>query len=251
MTRNLLLSGGPTGHDFAGLAQTLAAAVAVDGIESETVDDVVEFAARLADPRTRPDLITVFALRFTMQHPRYADTRARWASEATETMRSAIGSFVGQGGGLLAMHTACVCFDDWPGWGELIGAAWDWSASSHEPPGPALVQPVAGTHPLTEGIESFTVTDEIYESLAVRSDLEVLFECDRGGARQPIVWVRRHGAGRVVVDALGHSAESLQHPTHDLVLRRSARWLLGEPDEVVRATGPTSAAADLSDPSRN
>jgi len=30
------------------------------------------------------------------------------------------------GGGLLALHTAVICFDDWAGWKALLGGQWRW-----------------------------------------------------------------------------------------------------------------------------
>ena len=238
MARNLLLAGGPPSHDFAALAQTSAAALRRDGIETAIVDNVDAFVDLLSDHDHRPDLITVFTLRFTMTHPRYDDVRERWAEATTERTRQAISSYVASGGGLLAIHTACVCFDDWAGWGVLLGASWDWEQSSHEPVGDAVIDPAGHPHPITHEVESFTVTDEIYESLAVRSETKTLLSCERAGAAQPVLWARSHGDGRVVVDTLGHSTESLNLAAHDLVLRRSAQWVLGASDSAVRALNP-------------
>ncbi len=238
MPRNLLLTGGPPSHDFAGLAQTTAAALERDGIGTSIVDNVDAFVDLLSERDHRPDLITVFTLRFTMTHPRYDDVRERWAETAAARTRDAISSYVASGGGLLAIHTACVCFDDWAGWGDLLGASWDWSQSSHGPVGDAVIDPTHQAHPITDAVHSFAVTDEIYESLAARSDTEKLLTCERSGTAQPILWTRTHGDGRVVVDTLGHSPQSLTLASHDLVLRRSAQWALGASDDAVRAIQP-------------
>lgn len=238
VARNLLLTGGPPGHPFAALAQTTAAALACDGIKTQIIDNVDTFVDVLSDPGHRPDLITVFTLRFLMEHPRYDDVRERWAETSTERTRQAIESYVAGGGGLLAVHTACVCFDDWAGWGDLLGASWDWEQSSHEPIGPALIASTDVPHPITHGIGSFAITDEIYEALVTRSDFETLLTSRRAGAAQPLLWTRNHGDGRVVVDTLGHSIESLTLAAHDLVLRRSAQWAVGASDDAVRALKP-------------
>ena len=47
-------------------------------------------------------------------------------------------------------------------------------------------------------------------------------------AAQPLLWAREHGRGRVVYDALGHSADSIRHPVHRRILQQSARWLCGD-----------------------
>ena len=33
--------------------------------------------------------------------------------------------------------------------------------------------------------------------------------------------------GRIVYDALGHNAKSLNHPEHAKIIRRSANWAIG------------------------
>lgn len=233
LRRNLLLSGGPGSHDFAALAAEVDRTLARDGIVTEVVHEPAAVAARLTDPSTSFDLLTVLALRWTMGQERYAHDRDRWAHSPTEATRAAITDHVAAGGGLLALHTACVCFDDWPGWGDLLGAAWEWGRSSHEPIGEAVVELAGRSHPITHGLAPFTLTDEVYEDLATRDGLEPLLTSRRRGRDQPVLWARAHGRGRVVVDALGHDVTSLRHPAHGEVLRRSARWAMGQPDDAV------------------
>ena len=49
--------------------------------------------------------------------------------------RTAIDEWHAAGRPILALHTGVICFDDWPGWGELLGGRWDWNRSSHPPLG--------------------------------------------------------------------------------------------------------------------
>ncbi len=243
--RNLLLIGGPPGgHEFDASADAVCASLEVDGIASALVWDPGELADLLTRPASRPDLLTVSALRWTMRAPRYSDQRSEWAYSPDEATRLAVESFVATGGGLLALHTACVCFDDWDEWGDLLGAAWDWDGSSHQPTGSALVELSGRAHPITDALASFTLVDEIYEHLTARPGLEPLLTSTRGTRSEPVLWARAHGAGRVVVDTLGHDAASWRHPVHQLVLRRSAAWALGHADSHVRRISHSAPGAD-------
>ena len=53
------------------------------------------------------------------------------------------------GGGLFGFHTACLCFDDWDEWRDILGGVWVWGRSRHPPLGPAAVSKTAEDHPLT------------------------------------------------------------------------------------------------------
>ncbi|HLI16246.1 MAG TPA: ThuA domain-containing protein [Acidimicrobiales bacterium] len=226
MRRNLLLSGG-FGHDFAATSAEVAGILEQVGVVSEVVEDVEAGAAALAG-EGRYDLLTVNALRWRMLDERYAAARERLAFSPSPAARDAIRAFVAGGGGLLALHSATICFDDWPEWGDILGAAWRWGRSSHPPVASAIVHVVTGSHPIVEGLSDFEIVDEIYGFLDVRPDVVALLTSAHGGAQHPLVWARRYGAGRVVYDALGHDTRSYAHPAQRAIVSRAAAWLLSE-----------------------
>jgi uncharacterized protein len=226
--RAVVLSGGP--HPFHETTPRLVALLESEGLACHVVDHPDD-AAPLVAPPHRPDLFVLNTLRWRMLAPRYTDRRAH-AYTTSDTVRAAFPAYVHGGGALLALHGAPICFDDWPGWRDLVGAAWVWDVSSHPPLGDMQVR-VQGNHPVVEGIEDFTVFDEAYGFMDLVDDVEPLATAHHGGVDHPLLWVRGFGAGRVVTCTLGHGAESFDHPTHRALLRRSVRWLLdggsGEP----------------------
>lgn len=229
--RHLVLAGGP-GHDFAGIGAALARLTAeVHGDEAVTVvlTDPAAVLDRLRAVEAGDEepwgLLTVAALRWRMEAERYADQRDE-AYTLTDDDAAVIERHVAGGGGLLALHTAVICFDAQPRWRRLCGAAWDWEASSHPPAGPVpVVLTAAGRdHPLTVGLDDFTVQDEAYGFLDEDPDLVALLTSGHGGRDHPLLWAREVGAGRVVTDLLGHGPGSLAHPAHRTILERVLRW---------------------------
>src|SRR5436190_20899599 len=102
--RNLILTGGHS-HRFDIAAPALAALLSAHGIESTMHDDIEAGLAAL--DATRPPLLTVYALRWSMSDgEKYAPYRARWAFSLSDQGRLAIESHLQRGGGLLALHTA-------------------------------------------------------------------------------------------------------------------------------------------------
>jgi hypothetical protein len=101
MARNLILTGGAT-HSFPVATPALAALLAEHGFESTISEDIETSLAAL--DKDRPELLTVYALRWTMsQSEKYAPLRERWAFSLSERGRAAILSHLERGGGLVAL----------------------------------------------------------------------------------------------------------------------------------------------------
>ncbi|GAA3165337.1 hypothetical protein GCM10010466_65220 [Planomonospora alba] len=219
MARNLILSGGPF-HDFPATSAALAETLADVGVESDVTDDVTGGLADASEYR----LITVNALRCRMLADHLAPHRARWGFELPAAARTALLDHLERGGGLLCMHAASICFDDWQGWPRILGGRWQWPKSHHPPLGWTTVR-VHGGHPVVDGLRDFDLVDEVYSDLAVLPDVVPL----ASSMGQPLVWARPVRRGRVVYDALGHDTRSYDNPVHRTLLRRAAQWLLRQP----------------------
>ncbi len=229
--RQFVITGGIY-HDFEASSAVLARAFRDAGFETIVFDEPEAAMAALA---TAPpcDLLTINALRFTMrQHEKYAPLRAQWAFELSASGRTALEGYVRNGGALLGLHTASICFDGWDEWPRILGASWIWGKSFHAPAGEVEVECVASFDPITAGMPAFTVVDEVYRDLEISDDSRPLLRARMRGERDyhPVMWAHRYGAGRVIYDALGHGPESVGAATHREVLGRAARWLVGVPE---------------------
>lgn len=223
--RNLILVGGIF-HDFAASAKALSDVLAPLGIESRIESDL---DAGLASLATHPvDLITVNALRWEMIGEKYDPYRDSEAySPPTET-RAALANHLETGGALLGLHTASICFSDWPEWGGLLGGRWVWGTSFHPPPERVTVTPADGDS--SDALPAFEVHDELYTDLTLEPGAEVLAygRSESMPKAQPVLWRQTVGPGRVVYDALGHDSDSLLHPQHAHWLRKLVAWALAE-----------------------
>ncbi len=222
MPRALIVSGG-VGHAFDETSARLAELFAEDGIDSETTDDVEAAFAGLEGDGA-PDLVTVNALRWRMHAERYATQRAEWQFQLGDKGRQGIIGFLRAGGGLLGVHTASICFDDWPEWGRILGGRWNWDRSAHPPLGPVSVRVIEGDE-LVAGLADFETLDEVYGFLDVEADVDVLMVSSHGGVDHPVMWRHSYGGSRVVYTSLGHDLSAYESPSLTTSLRRSARWV--------------------------
>ncbi|MDG2036761.1 MAG: ThuA domain-containing protein [Luminiphilus sp.] len=225
--QNLILVGGIF-HDFQASAEALAMILAPLGIESRIEADLDAGIASLADNPV--DLLTVNALRWEMIGEKYDPYREAEAYSPPHKTRWAIETHLQTGGALLGLHTASICFSDWPEWGSLLGGHWVWGTSFH--PQPETVSVVPDRDNVLGDLPPFAVHDELYTDLFLEPGAQVLAHGHSAAMPipQPIVWSHTVGAGRVIYNALGHDSESLQHPSHAQLLRETVKWALAEGD---------------------
>jgi uncharacterized protein len=226
--RAVVLSGGPT-HDFPATTSSLTGAMAGLGVDAEVHTGVAGVdEALLALPGA--DLLVVNALRWTMTGPgvpdRYRERAPVDGASPSPAARAAFDAHLAGGGGVLALHTAALCFDDWPQWGAALGGRWIWGHSQHPPLGPPIEVSVVGDHELVRGVGGFRVVDEVYGDLDLAPDVDPLLAAPQpdSGRVMPLLWAREHGGGRVVYDALGHHPPSYAVPEHARIVERALRW---------------------------
>lgn len=224
----VLAGGSPHAHDFGPVGSALAEALGSAGWVCDVVATPDEVAARLG-----PEVaaLVVDGLWWRMLGEAYDAWRPAHAYSPTSAVRAAIERFVAGGGGLVALHTAVICFDDWPGWGDILGARWVWGTSSHPPKGPVVASVVAD-HPVVDGLgPTIGLDDEVYGGLDVSSAVDVLAVARRtpDDEDQPVVWTHAYGAGRVVFDGFGHDAASILHPSNARLVRQAVAWAARRP----------------------
>jgi type 1 glutamine amidotransferase len=224
-TRALIYTGGIS-HPFEQAAPVLAQLLNEVGFAAVVSFDLNAIVAALQDDPQA--LLVIYALRWGMtQHEKYAPDRAQWALQIAEPARHAISGHVRGGGGLLGIHTASICFDDWAEWPQVLGGGWQWGISHHPPLGPVEMT-LDAAHPLAQGLPNFSLMDEAYTQLAVSPAAAIVARVTAaGGVAEPAVWTHQYGAGRVFYDSVGHDGASLSERTHRQLLQRGARWAAG------------------------
>ncbi len=220
--RVLILSGG-AGHSFDETTPQL-----VDLLE--LLDPQIEVTV-VSEPseleRLSHDLLVVNALWWQMLADRYRNVRQELSRTTPAAARQRIEEHIAAGGAVLAFHTAVICFDDWPRWGQICGASWNWERSHHPPfdaEHPVRIDPTA--HPLTRGLHPFDLIDEVYGFLDLAPDNEILATASHSGEDHPLVMRRVDGDARIAVDVLGHDRRSLESAEHRELLGRVVGWLL-------------------------
>jgi len=226
--RNLILSGG-VAHDYPRTSAMLAEILEQADIRSEICEDFQRIGeGLLADF----DLVTLNCARWTCRQPQISPAwRQQAGFEVSAEVQRSFAQFLAAGKGLLALHAATLCFNDWPAYSHILGAWWEWGYSGHAPLQEHLIQVRTDAHPVVMGIGDFAIHDELYTHPRIADTLTPLATGEWAGEHHPVLWVRDYGTARICYCGLGHGVEAFANPSYRLLLQRGARWVLRELEE--------------------
>ncbi|MEQ8789753.1 MAG: ThuA domain-containing protein [Pirellulaceae bacterium] len=146
--------------------------------------------------------------------------------DPSEEAKAGLLKYVKEGGNVVALHFACSAFQEWKGYGDLLGRVWVKGVGGHGPYGEFTVNITDQEHPVTKGLKDFKTEDELYAKLSGGADITVLATADSdwSGKTEPIVFTKVYGKGRVLQNVLGHGADAKQTPAYKQLLRRGVEW---------------------------
>jgi len=150
-----------------------------------------------------------------------------------EKARANLKAFVEGGKGIVLTHFACGAFQDggnpWPEFPKLAGRGWDRKLRGHDPYGKFQVRMTDVKHAITEGLQPFEVTDELYTCLGGDTPISVLAVATSKVDKKeyPMAFVLDYGKGRVFHTVLGHDAQVWKTAGAAELLRRGTAWAAG------------------------
>ncbi len=150
-----------------------------------------------------------------------------YANHEQDVVPPAILEWVKDGGGLVALHSACGCFHPSPEWFALIGGKF----KSHE--GHVFApENVDKRHPITKDLPVLEAWDETYVHQDLAEDrhlLQVRPPINAGETEpEPWTWLRAEGKGRVFYTASGHDLRTWKEPAYHELVARAIVWAVGE-----------------------
>lgn len=146
------------------------------------------------------------------------------ARDLSDPQWAALQAFVRNGGGYIGIHNATDTFKNQPEAIRLIGGLF----INHPPQLDVPVEIVDPDHPITQGVQPFTLFDELYVMEHDPGRYHLLAQTHAHGV-QPIAWTREEGQGRVFYMSLGHNAACYDDPMYARFLGRGAQWATRQP----------------------
>jgi hypothetical protein len=149
--------------------------------------------------------------------------------EWPEPMRRAFLSFIRNGGGHVVVHSGSSSFEGWTEYRQLCGSAWG-KDTGHGPIHTFEVKMADSEHPITRGLASFRITDELWHHAEKhpRKVLATAFSArDQSGSgeNEPVAMVTEFGRGRGFILLLGHDTRAMEAPGFQALLTRGVEWV--------------------------
>jgi len=199
--KTLLFVGGEI-HDWKGCGEQIAKIL--DELDDLDVTQVEQDLSVLEAPRLDPYELLVFY--YTV-------------GQITDAQKNGLLNWLASGKGYVGIHSAADSFRDCPEYRAMVGGHFVTHPQYRE----YQVSVVDSGHPITQGLEEFTVTDEQY-ILDYDPRVNVLCTALWKGSAMPVAWTKTWGKGRVFYLALGHDAAACRHEMFRLLLQRGCRW---------------------------
>ncbi|MBB6429463.1 ThuA domain-containing protein [Algisphaera agarilytica] len=131
------------------------------------------------------------------------------------------------GQGVFLLHHGCVAFKQWQVWTELSG----WPQRGLIPHHDETVNTFVADrdHPVTAGVDDWTMTDETYEMPDVKEadGNHILLTTDHPKSCKPLAWTRTFGESDVLCYLAGHDGEALGHTNVRRIIHQGIKWLAG------------------------
>jgi type 1 glutamine amidotransferase len=139
-----------------------------------------------------------------------------------------------RGVGVVALHHSMVSFRDWPEYKKMIGAKYYEvetledgilrPASTYKHDVQMMVTIADRQHPVTAGLDDFTIRDEAYKGYALEPDNHLLLTADDPTSQKEIAWTRLYRQSRICTIQLGHGPDAYNHPAYRKLLSQAIQW---------------------------
>ena len=149
----------------------------------------------------------------------------RWPAE----LENALIEFIKGGGGFVTFHASTSVFYKWPEFEQISTSAWV-DSTWHGKNDFIQVEFTNTDHPITLGLEDFSIFDELWVNAGQNESFEVLATATNADIsakeieNQPAVFVKSFGKGRIFHTILGHDTVALNNPSFQELMLRGTKW---------------------------
>jgi type 1 glutamine amidotransferase len=158
--------------------------------------------------------------------------------EITEEQKAAFVALLNGGKGLVVLHHALANYQEWDEFEKIAGGRYHTQpytrdgkqhpASTYRHGVDISVHVADPDHPVTAGLEDFTIHDEVYGGFSVQPTVHALLTTDHPESSETLAWTNEYGKSRIVTIQLGHDAHAYENPNYRKLVQQAIRWVAAE-----------------------
>jgi len=155
----------------------------------------------------------------------------------TPEQQKAFVELLNNGIGLVLLHHNLAAHADWPEFLKIRGGKFFFKPetvdgkeykSTYAENQEVKVTVADKDHPITKGLQDFTIHDEIYGNCYVSPSVHVLLKTDHSNSCPDLAWVHNYGKSRVFYLMSGHDSKAWENPNFAGILLRGICWSAGK-----------------------
>lgn len=177
-----------------------------------------DFVTDTAGLRDQYDVVVFYNF-----HQETPGTEPGWWNEKMEEALVSLGDTAQ---GIFVLHHAVLAFPDWKPWHDLVGVP-DFKFTGVKIGETVNLQVANSDHPITAGLEDWSMIDEVYAMADVSDADDILLTTDHPDSMTTLAWTRTHKKARVLCLQSGHDNDTYQEPNFQLLLERGVHWCAG------------------------
>lgn len=164
-----------------------------------------------------------------------------WQNISAEQQKVMSGC-IKEGKPLVVLHHSICAFDNWDEYTNIVGGRYFhrpdtingkvYPVSSYEHDVEVSIQIINKNHPVTAGVDDFSLLDETYNNFYVHPDVTPLLVTDTPGSTKTIGWTRLYGRSSVVTFQTGHDVPAFRSPQYRRLLWQAIKYSVTTSDSM-------------------
>lgn len=147
-----------------------------------------------------------------------------------EIQKAAFLNMLKEGKGMVFLHHSLVSYQEWDEFEQIIGGRYflsgqDQDSSTYRHDVEIPVKVIPDDHPVTTGLNDFTIHDEVYGNFKVLPRVHPLLSTTHPESGNIIGWTNTYGNSRIVYLQLGHDRYAYENPNYRRLLQQAIAWV--------------------------
>ncbi|MBD3273803.1 MAG: ThuA domain-containing protein [Candidatus Marinimicrobia bacterium] len=159
--------------------------------------------------------------------------------QISDSQKEDLVTLLEEGKGMVFLHHSLVSYQDWDEFADIIGGKYHRSeevfrgepvdASSFKHDVEVQVEIADKQHPVTRGLSSFTMTDEVYGGFSVMPDVHPLLKTDHPASTETIAWTHHYENSRIIYIQPGHDEKAFENTHYRNLVRNAIKYTAESP----------------------